>query len=366
MTGVVIGQTHSINRGERPVGAAPLRRFAGALLEKAGMPRRDAEALAEVMVWSDLRGIAKQGVLRLPLAVERMRVGGTRATGESPVTRETASLAAIAGNDRWGPVVGIDAMRRAIAKARVTGLGASVVRDTTFAFALGYYPTLAIAEGMIGLAINDCLPVMAPYGGTKTLLGNQAFAVGSPARRHLPLLLDTASSAITWTAIHEIAERGGRLPDGVAVGPDGEPTTDPLLALAGRVLPLGGPKGFGLALMWEVLCGVLSGGELFGSRLRGPDDTAHPMGTNLFMLAIDPRAVMDYDVFLDRVDTLIDDVRSSPPAAGFDRVYTPGEHGYLMAAERERTGIPLAASTLELLRATASSLGVAWPADLGD
>ena len=325
------------------------------------MPRPDAATLAEVMVWSDLRGITKQGVLRLPLAVERMRAGGTRPDGESPVLRETASLAAIAGNDRWGPVLGVDAMRRAIAKARATGLGAAVVRDSTFAFALGYYPTLAIAEGMIGLAINDCLPLMAPFGGTTKVLGNQAFALGCPARRHLPLLLDTATSAITWSAIHEINERGGRLPEGVAVAPDGTPTTDPLLALAGRVLPLGGPKGFGLAILWEVLCGVLSGGELFGARLRGPDEVALPMGTSLFMLALDPRAVMDHTEFLERVDRLIDDVRSSPPEADVDAVYTPGERGYQLAAEREEAGIPLAASTVAALRATGASLGVSWP-----
>jgi len=354
-------KSHPAVPAQDVVPAGGLRAFVGAVLEAIGMPSDDAATMAEAMVWSDLRGIAKQGVLRLPLVVERVRAGGTRVQGEIVVERDGPSFAAIAGCDLWGPVVGARAMRIAIEKARATGVGAAVVRDTTFAFALGYYPTLAIAEGMIGLAINDCLPLMAPPGGTTNVLGNQAFALGAPARRHLPLLLDTATSAITWTAIHELQERGEPLPPGVAVDPEGRPTTDPAAGLAGRLLPLGGPKGFGLALMWEVLAGVLAGGELFGKRLRGPDELAKPMGTNLFMLAIDPRASMPYDRFLDRVDRLIDDVLSSPPEPGIDCLYAPGERGQLVAAERERNGIPLAAATMARLRALGESIGVGWP-----
>jgi LDH2 family malate/lactate/ureidoglycolate dehydrogenase len=347
--------------GGQVVGADDLRRFAAAVLERNGMRRDDAAILADAMVWSDLRGIAKQGTLRLPLVVERVRAGGTNARGEVVVERDSASFATIAGGDQWGPVLGVRAMRLAIEKARATGLGAVVVRDTTFAFALGYYPTLTIAEGMIGLAINDCLPLMAPPGGTKRVIGNQAFAMGCPAARHLPILLDTALSATTWTAIHDVQERGGELADGLAVGPDERPTTDPALALAGRLLPLGGHKGFGIAFLFEILTGILSGGELFGEHLRGPDDLARPMGTSLFMLALDPRKSMSYERFLGRVDGLIDQVLSSPTESGVERIYTPGQRSFLLAEQREREGIPLAPTTIAKLREVGEALGVDWP-----
>lgn len=344
------------------VGADDLRGFAATVLASGGMPAADAGTLADAMVWADLRGISKQGVLRLPLAIERMRSGGTRANAELVVHVDRPSFAVLGGAHRWGPVLGVEAMRRAIAKARTTGVGAVTVRDTTFAFALGYYPDLAIRERMIALAINDTLPLMAPPGGTKKVIGNQAFAMGWPARRHPPVLLDTALSGTTWTAIHEMQERGERVPEGLAVGPDERPTTDPALALAGRLLPIGGVKGFGIGLMWEILTGILSGGALFGEQLRGPDDVARPMGTSLFMLAIDPSAAMPYERFLDRVDELIDQLRSSPTEPGIERIYTPGERSYRLAAERERSGIPLATSTVSALRSLADALGVTWPA----
>jgi LDH2 family malate/lactate/ureidoglycolate dehydrogenase len=155
-----------------------------------------------------------------------MRAGGTRPAASLVTVRDTPGLAVIDAQDAWAPVAGACAMRTAIEKAKVNGVAAAVVRNTTFAFALGYYPTIAIEARMIGLAINDCLPVMAPWGGTDKTLGNQAFAVGAPAARHLPLLLDTANSAITWTAIHDYQERGQQLPEGVAVDPgDGRART---------------------------------------------------------------------------------------------------------------------------------------------
>ena len=343
------------------MGADALRRFTAEVLERIGLGAEDAVVFADAMIWSDLRGISKQGTLRLPLVAERVRAGGSKARGAFVVERDSPSFATISGGEQWGPVLGVKAMRLATGKARTTGVGAVVVRDTSFAFALGYYPTLAIAEGMIGLAINDCLPLMAPPGGTKRVIGNQAFALGCPAGRHLPILLDTALSATTWTAIHEVQERGGQLGAGLAVGPDERPTTDPALALAGRLLPLGGHKGFGIALIFEILTGVLSGGALFGEHLRGPDELAKPMGTSLFILAIDPRKSMSYETFLERVDELIDQVLSSPTEPGVDRIYTPGQRSFLLAEQREREGIPLAPTTIAKLREVGRELGVDWP-----
>jgi LDH2 family malate/lactate/ureidoglycolate dehydrogenase len=345
----------------RTVRADQLRTFTADVLEAAGVPRTDAETMAEVLLWSDLRDITKQGILRLPLCVERMRAGGTRPVSSLVTVRDGPGLAVIDAQDSWAPVAGARAMRTAINKARISGVAAALVRNTTFAFALGYYPTIAIEARMIGLAINDCLPVMAPWGGTVKTLGNQAFAVGAPAGRHLPLLLDTANSAITWTAIHDHQERGQQLPQGVAVDPAGRPTTDPWTALAGRVLPLGGPKGSGLAIMWGVLTGVLAGSAGFGPRVVGPDEVSVPQSTSLFMLAIDPTASMPYEQFLERIDVFIDETLASTPKSGLDRLYAPGERGYLTAAQRERDGIPIQAATARELRALGDELGVTWP-----
>jgi L-2-hydroxycarboxylate dehydrogenase (NAD+) len=338
-----------------------LRTFTSDVLCAAGVPTTDAAAIAEVLVWSDLRGITMQGVMRLPQCVSRMRAGGTRSASSLVTLRDSPGLVVIDAQDSWAPVAGAHAMRVAIDKARTSGVGVALVRNTTFAFALGYYPTIAVESRMIGFAINDCLPVMAPWGGTVKTLGNQAFAVGAPAGRRPPLLLDTANSAITWTAIHDHRVAGQRLPEGVAVDLEGRPTTDPLAALAGRVLPLGGPKGSGLAIMWGVLTSVLAGSIAFGPRVVGPSEISQPQSTSLFMLAIDPSAAMPYEQFLERVDVFIDETLASAPEPGVDRLYAPGERGYLTATTRARDGIPIAADTERELRELGDQLGVSWP-----
>jgi LDH2 family malate/lactate/ureidoglycolate dehydrogenase len=228
-----------------------------------------------------------------------MRTGGTRPVSSLVTVRDCPSLTVIDAQDSWAPVAGACAMRTAIEKARLNGVAATLVRNTTFAFALGYCPTIAIEARMIGLSIDDCLPVMAPWGGADKTLGNQAFAVGAPA------------------AIHEYQERGQQLPPGVEVDPEGRPTTD-------------------LAMLWGVLTGVLAGSAAFGPHVVGPDKVSVPQSTSLFMLAIDPTAAMPYEQFIERIDVFIDETLASTPEPGLDRLYAPGERGYLTSAQRER------------------------------
>src|SRR5262249_45955011 len=153
-------------------------------------------------------------------------------------------------------------------------------RDSRTANVMGYYPTLAIAAGMVGLAITNSEPLQAPWGGTTKVLGNQAFALGAPASRHHPLLYDGAATATSRARINDLARRGRPLPDGAALDVEGRPTTDPAAALEGMLLPSGGHKGYALSVFWEVLTASLAG----GARGRDPHDTS------LFLLAIDPAA----------------------------------------------------------------------------
>lgn len=331
-----------------------LQAFAASVLRAAGVPGEDADIAAEAMAWSDLRGSPTHGVTwRLPQFVERIRHGAV-----NPAPRWTQTRAVLDADRGWGQIAGTRAMRSAIAAARESGIGMMLVRDADVTSSMGWYANVAVQDGFVGLAINNTMPLMAPWGGTTKLLGNQAFAIGAPAGRHESLLFDSAVTAMSNSGVNVAARRGSQLPPGVALDGRGEPTTDPAEALAGIMLPMGGHRGFGLALMWEVLTGVLSGGRM-APGVGGPAQSGEPMGVSMCCVAIDPSAVMPPEDFAGRVDSLIGLMHSSP-ASGTEPVRVPGERGGAMAAIHSRDGVEIPADRIDGLRALGNEFGVPW------
>jgi LDH2 family malate/lactate/ureidoglycolate dehydrogenase len=348
--------SHQTDVEARRIDPAKLRDFAVAVLSRAGMPGEDAGLCADAMVWSDLRGRPAHGVAgRLPQVLTRLREGVNPAPEWRVVGRSTG-VAVLDADGGWGQVAGTRAMALAVTKAAETGIGATVVRNADIAAALGRYPDLAVDQRMIGLAVNNTWPIMPPWGSRTGLLGNQAFAIGAPAGRHPPILFDSALSAMSRRQVEAVRDRGENLPPGVALNSAGEPTVDPIEALAGVLLPTGGHRGGGLALMWEVLTGVLAGGR------TAPDVGGTPLGISMFCLAIDPASIMRYDDFTARIDRLIDAIQASRPAAGFDEVRVPGAPGYELARAYARDGIPMDPEQTSVLRDIGLEHGVAEPA----
>ena len=338
-----------------------VRSFATGVLGAVGMPEDDAAMAANAMVWAELRDLPMHGVTgKLPQCVRRIRAGVTAARVSWTPVRETASSVLFDAKDAWGQVAGVRAMRAAIAKASATGVGMASVRNSSSAAAMGHYASLAVEARMIGVAITNGPPLMPPPGGTTRVVGNQGFAIGAPAGRHRPLLFDSALSLISTGEIHTAHERGEPLAPGLMLDAQGRPTIDPETALAGLYVPIGGHRGFGLALMWEVLTGALSGGSRFGADVGFPDVYDRAQGVSHFFLAIDPGASMPFDDFTARVDALIDQVHASPTAADIARIYVPGERGYQTSERREREGIPITPKRLDTLKKLADEVGVRW------
>lgn len=340
--------------------AVALREFAQRALASVGMPAADAATTAEAMVWADLRGLDGHGVGgKLAQCVRRIQAGGTRADPKIRTLRQGSSTVLLDGENSWGQVAGIVGMHAAIARARFSGIGVASVRDISSAAALGYYPTLAVSERMIGLAITNGPSLIAPWGGTRKLLGNQGHAIGCPAGRHFPILFDSATTVMSTGEMDLRKERGEHLPDGVLFDSRGEATHDPAEWMTGLLVPIGGHRGYGLSLMLEILTGVLAGGARVAPNVGHPFEYSAPQGVSLIMMAIDPEISMPFADFIDRVDQLIDRVHTSRRAAGVDRIYIPGERGCLTAQERARDGIPISAGRAAKLRALAQELGVA-------
>jgi LDH2 family malate/lactate/ureidoglycolate dehydrogenase len=343
------------------IDAERLRRFCLEVFEKLGMTSEDAALVADFFVWTDLRGLPYVGARRIPEFVARLREGGSRLprNGGFTVVHERDSFALVDAHHSFAQVSCVRAMDMAIEKAESTGAGVIVVRDTTTAGNLGYYATRAAARGMIGMAINNTAPVMAPWGGAAGTMGAQPFAVASPAGRHEPLLLDMTNSAMSMVRMHEYQVGGESLPDGVALSSAGVPTNDPAAAIAGTLLPLG-HRSYGLAVMWEVVTGVLAGGAQFGGNIGLPSHHRDPMGVSIFLMAIDPTASMEYESFTARVDELIEHLHASPAARGVDHVRVPGERSAALARERRERGIPMPSDVVRTLTELGSELGVAW------
>jgi len=346
---------------DQTVGASRLHGLATAALGAVGMPEADARLAADAMVWADLRGLDAHGVaIKLLQCVRRIRAGGTSAAPTFETVGETATVMSIDAHDAWGQVAAARGMDLAIEKAKAAGIGAAVVSNTSSAAAMGYYPTRAVAQRMIGLAVTNGPALVAPSGGTSRVLGNQAHAMGCPAGRHHPIVFDSSTTSMSTGAMDLLHERGELLPEGVLLDSSGAPTCDPGEWRTGTLLPAGGVRGYGLSLMFEVLTGVLAGGPIWAPHVGHPFVYDQPQGVSLFLMAIDPSSAMAYDDFIARVDRLIDDIHASPPAAGVDRIYVPGERSALTAAQRERDGIPLSAERAATLEEMAGELGIAW------
>jgi LDH2 family malate/lactate/ureidoglycolate dehydrogenase len=271
-----------------------------------------------------------------------------------------AAFLVVDAHDTFGQIACYHTMRTVIDRARLSGVALALVRNTTSAGALGYFAMQAANEKMIGLAINNSPPLQPAWGGKEKLVGNQAFAVASPADRHKPLLLDMATSAITLARIHEYQAKGLMLPEGVALDAAGEPTVDPATALAGMLLPMGGHRGYGLALMWEVLTGVLAGSDRYASNVTMPGVAEQAQGVSVFLLAIDPTFSMPYDAFVSRVDSLIDAIHATPPAVDNSPVVVPGERSHEAERRHHLEGIWLSAELVATLEEIGTEAGISF------
>jgi ureidoglycolate dehydrogenase (NAD+) len=261
----------------------------------------------------------------------------------------------------FGPVVTTWAMRRVMQKSREAGIGWGQIRDTTHQGAMGYYPLLAAREDMAGIALVCSPPNMAPYGAKAAGVHNSPIAIGVPARRHRPLLLDIATSVAAGGKLDLARDRGGRIPVGWALDKEGNTTTDP--HLASILLPFGGPKGSGLALMFECLASIMVGNPLVGPALQGaPGADRHRQ--NSIVAAINIGMFTDVEAYKSNVDIVIDGLKGLPRVAGCAEVLVPGELEDRVHEERIKNGIPLSEGTIRNLRTLAERFNLGMLGDL--
>ncbi len=338
--------------------AGRLRAFCEEVFLSCGMVREDAAIVADSLVQANLRGVDSHGVTRVGIYVKRLKMGLANPHPNVEVVRESAATLLVDGDNGMGQVVGVRALDLGLEKARESG-GVSVgVRRSNHYGAGAYYVQRAVARDTIAFAYSNAPPTMAPWGGVDPYVGTNPYAYGVPAGEHRAIILDMATSIVARGRIILAAERDEPIPEGWAVDKQGNPTTDAREALEGSVLPFGGPKGYALSLMIDIMSGALTGAG-FGPGINSMyDNFDEPQDVGAFFQLVDIGHFTDPATFKARVDRMIEEIKTSRKAEGTEELFLPGEIEYRTEQERKASGIPVGAETVAELREVGRSCGV--------
>jgi LDH2 family malate/lactate/ureidoglycolate dehydrogenase len=336
-----------------------LRQFASRCLQAVGVPAADAETVADNLTDSHLRGVDSHGVTRLiEVYVEQVEAGIINPRPDMRLVEDSTALGLLDADNGLGAVAGTRAMRLCIEKAREVGAAWVGVRNSNHFGACAYYTNQMAAHGLVGIGMTNAPPTMAPWGGIEPYFGTNPLGVSFPTRSGTPISVDLATSVAARGYILLAAAKGEPIPPGWAQDTRGRPTTDAQQALEGTVLPMAGHKGYALALMIDVMCGVLTGagfghglGQLYGD-LQRPQSIGHLLG------AIDISRFIPLEQFYDRIDQMAREIRATPLAEGVAQIFVPGDIEAAKTEQRRREGIPVAEPIRRQFVALGQRLGV--------
>lgn len=343
---------------------AELTNFCEEVFVSLGMPRGDAEVAADSLVRANLEGTDSHGISRLAIYARRMREGRISTRPKIGV-EQAGSVLRVDGGNALGQVASYHAIEAAIPIARETGLAGVAIRNSNHFGTAAYYCQMACREGMALIAMTNSPPGIAPWGGKKAYFGTNPIAFGFPTRREPPVIVDMSSSVVARGNIILAAAEGRAIPEGWAIDEEGLATTDADAALRGAVLPLGGAKGYALAMAVEIMSGVLSGAA-FGPRVNNlykDEDSAANVGHSFILL--DVARWMPLNDYYARIDQFLEEIKIAPRARDVQEIFYPGERRYLTYLKRVEEGIALPAAVQEELEELARECGLPFPARIG-
>lgn len=345
-----------------------LHRFVRSVFTKLGLAEDDARTVADVLVAADLRGIDSHGVSRIFYYVMKLQAGTINKTPNVRIVHETPACALVDGDNGMGPVVGKRAMSIAIDKAKRAGIGFVGVRRSNHYGIAGYYAMMALEHDMIGLSGTNAVCMVAPTYSAEAMLGTNPIAAACPANEERPWVLDMSTSSAPFGKLELAMRSGARVPTGWVQDGSGTPSDDPTAPMQdGALTPLGATpemsshKGYGLAVLIDVLSGVLNG-ALYGPRQEGLTRMrAEPSDVGHFFVALRIDPFRPAAEFKDTVDEMVRGLKASKKADGQSRIWVHGEKEFEEEARRREHGIPLHAFVKGVIESQASSNGVPLP-----
>lgn len=339
-------------------------------MTKLGVPEYDAKVVGRVLICADIRGVESHGLIRLG-SYYGNRILNKYINPLTPwkVVSESPTTALIDGGNGCGQVVSFNAMKMAIDKAKTNGIGVITVNNSNHFGIAGYYALMALKHNMIGIVMTNSQPLVAPTYGRTAVLGTNPIAVAVPTETEYPYLLDMATSAVAYGKIQLYEKKKEHIPIGWGVDETGNATNDPTKIRPGghgALLPLGGMeitagyKGYGLALMVEILCSALSGGNYL-THVGGPSKP-EPTGVSHFFMALNIDAFRPASDFKAQMDAMIRELKESPLAVGREEILVAGEVEFKYAEFNSEHGVPLIKPIVDGLKADGEKIGV--PFDL--
>lgn len=343
------------------VQAESLKKYCSLLFQKLQVPEAEAIINADNLVEADLSGVESHGVSGfMAIFAKRIRLGQTRPVLELKTEREGLSSGFYDGCNSLGASIANKMMEVVIEKAGKTGVAFATVKNSNHYGMAGYWAQMALPHNMIGFTGAIAKARVAPWGGTVPCFGTNPCAFAVPAGKQFPIVIDMATAAVARSKIRLAAERNEPIPLGWALSADGSATTDAKAAMAGALLPFGGAKGSAIALLVEILGGILAGGVFSTASNDMILDFTKPANISHYFGAINVGAFAPVDKFKNDIDQLIVDMKNNPPAQGFDQVRIPGERRWRTREKRLREGIPLKQTVIEVLRKEGKECGLEY------
>ena len=343
----------------RRVAAGRLEEFIAQAFRTVGVPPDDAGTIAQLMTRIDLRGLDGHGVFRLPQYIQRIKAGGINAEPKIRIARETESTALLDGDNAVGHLAVREAARVAMDKAEKCGVAWVDTNNSNHAGAASVYAMMPLERDMIGLYVAvGSANHLPPWGGIEMLLSTNPFACAIPGLEEPPIVLDMATTVASYGKVKMAALHGGQMPEGWMIDAEGNPLTDPKRADEGFLLPIGGYKGYGLALIFGILAGTLNGAAMGRDVIDFNKDQETPANTGQFIIALDIKVFAEVEAFKRNVDGVIRTMRESPTLPGVDRIRVPGEQSGEKWKQRNRDGIPIPDTLLAKLDQLADELKI--------
>jgi LDH2 family malate/lactate/ureidoglycolate dehydrogenase len=319
----------------------------------AGLSAADAATAAEVAAYGTLRGSDAHGAVQMPLYVTGLLDGTIKSAPQITIVNTLPCCIVMDADNALGLVVSRHAIDAAIALAKKFGLGAVAVRKSSHFGGAGYYAEHAARQGLIGFAFTNASPAIAPTGSKEALFGTNPIGVAFPMPGGAPIVADMATSVVARSRIRYMLALGQKtIPEDWALDPDGNPTIDPAVAVKGSVLPIGGPKGYALSLMVELLCSALSDGEP-GFQVTYENVVKRPSTISQFFFAIDPEGFVGLDRFAKRARYIADKVKDAKPIEGAPPPRLPGARGQALERDSRAGGLAMFDNLRHALRTVA-------------
>lgn len=338
--------------GQKKIDADEFVRLLRDTFRHAGLSESDAAIAADVAGHGTLHGSDAHGAVQMPLYITGLLDGTIKSRPDVKITGNLPCCKLIDADQSLGLVIGQKAIDAAIEMAKTHGMGAVAVRRSSHNGTAGYYSERAAEQGLIGMAFTNAMPAIAPTGSTEALLGTNPIGAAFPLPDADPIIIDMATSVVARSRIRAMQALGKPLPEGWALDAEGRPTTDPAVAVKGSVLPIGGPKGYALALMVELLCSALSDAEP-GFQVTYENMVKRPSNIAQFYLALNPAGFVDMKRYEARAGHVAEVITRAKPMAGSPGPRLPGARGHAANRAAKVHGLAVTDNLANALKNTA-------------